>query len=130
MTRHNPQTVRAKSCCDIEGNWCASIFEASVSNLLIYMQKAGELVSIMRQKTIRLPCGVSWRIDFLVTNSEGQEYFVEAKGLVTDAYIQKLKMYKQCPEYQSLPLFVIKKRGRDGFIVSDVVNAGGIMPPI
>lgn len=120
----------AKRCRDVQGNYLASRLEADVSNWLIACQQEGKYADIRRQATVTFPCGNTWCIDFKVTLPDGTIFYVEAKGMETGGYVKQKRMLKCCPTHPLAPLFVIKRRGKDGLYVAESHNCGDIEPPV
>ena len=84
-----------------------SKLEASVYQLLLLRERCGEIKEIKRQCVIRLLDGpkdvmINWKCDFSYINcSTGVLHYCEAKGVRTNDFILKLKLYKAT---QSAPL--------------------------
>lgn len=84
----------------------ASKLEAAVYDILIERQSRGELSDIKRQQTVVLqdgPAGVriAWKVDFSYMSAEdGRTVYVEAKGLETNDYVLKVKLWRNDPPYE------------------------------
>ena len=63
-----------------------SIKEAKYYDQLLLRQKAGEVVTFLRQVPFHLPGGTVYRADFLIFLSDGQVEVVDVKGMKTDTY--------------------------------------------
>ncbi len=55
-------------------------------------QRSGELVFFLRQVPIHLPGGVKYVVDFQEFRADGSVHFVDPKGMMTQAFIDKKKM--------------------------------------
>lgn len=80
-----------------------SKLEAAVWALLLAREKAGEIKNIQRQATVVLQDGprevkITWRLDFsFERKSTGATEYVEAKGMETETYRLKLKLWRKNP---------------------------------
>ena len=76
-------------------NGFPSKLESVVNDLLVLMERAGEIRVLKRQQTVHLPAGINWRVDFSYIDPKTEELcYVEAKGVATGEYRLKLKLYK------------------------------------
>ena len=75
-----------------------SKLEAGVAQDLDLRQKAGDIASWERQKTIRLYAYgkhiCNYRIDFVVTHNDGIREYLEVKGFETDVWKLKWKLFE------------------------------------
>lgn len=84
-------------------NGFSSKLENAVHEILKLREKAGEISDIKCQQQVILQDGprevkISWRVDFsYVDNKSGETVFVEAKGVETETYRLKLKMWRGNP---------------------------------
>jgi len=80
-----------------------SKLEESVYQLLALREKAGEIEDLKRQSTVVLQDGprnvrITWRIDFeWVNKATGETEYGEAKGVETEVYKLKLKLFRKNP---------------------------------
>lgn len=85
----------AKSC-----NGFPSKLEAAVYHLLKLRERAGEIDDIKRQQTVVLQDGardqrITYRVDFsYYCKATQQTIWVEAKGVATDVWKMKVKLWK------------------------------------
>jgi hypothetical protein len=85
-------------------NGFPSKLEAAVYEILLQRQRQGEIKDIKRQHAVILQDGpreikISWKIDFSATRVEDDaQLFFEAKGIETEAYKLKLKMFRARPQ--------------------------------
>lgn len=73
---------------------------------------------------VKLPGGARWAVDYLVTGSDGTEFYVEVKaGLQCENYRLKLELYRLVQKDNDLPpLFVVKRYGKMKFYVIDEIG--------
>jgi len=111
----------------IKGQYYGSKLEVDFYNLQQLRVKAGEIVACERlREPVQFASGIKWKVDFLVMTNNGEGYFVETKGVKTEAYRLKLKLYK----HEIIdPLFVIGRKNKHWYII-DEHNTAGVMPPI
>ena len=84
-----------KKVTDIAGRRFDSKLEHSVFQILLLHEKAGLITDIVQQVTIDLISGIRYRPDFQVFDKELNDIvYVEAKGLNTDVWSLKLKLYR------------------------------------
>jgi hypothetical protein len=80
-----------------------SKLEKAVYELLVLREKAGEISDIRRQVSLVLQDGpqnvkITWRIDFAYTDKKNQTTtYCEAKGVETETYRLKLKLFRKNP---------------------------------
>lgn len=79
----------------------SSKLEAAVYNLLKLREKSGEISEIKQQQTVVLQDGprntrITWRVDFSFYDLKtGQTTYAEAKGVETQEYKLKLKLWRK-----------------------------------
>lgn len=94
-----------KTVCSL-GHPHPSALEASVCEVLILREKAGDIRNLKWQATVHLDYGIKWKVDWefeqLVRDTEAVVYktfwqnrFAEAKGAETRDYRLKLRMWKE-----------------------------------
>ncbi len=87
----------------VRTNGFSSKLENAVHDILKLRERAGEISEIKCQQQVVLQDGskdvrITWRVDFsYVDNKTRQTVFVEAKGIETNDYKLKLKMWKFNP---------------------------------
>ncbi|MCP4709869.1 MAG: DUF1064 domain-containing protein [Planctomycetes bacterium] len=90
-----------------DGHAFDSQLEAEYWDILQILKKTGSILDVQHHPpAVKFECGIGWRIDYLVTNYQGEEYYVEVKGLATTDYKLKLALYKH--EFDT-PLFVVAR---------------------
>jgi hypothetical protein len=78
-----------------------SQLEKAVYMLLLERERAKEISDIKRQQTIVLQDGgkkerITWKVDFtFIHNRSGCLWLAEAKGVVTQAFSLKLRLYRR-----------------------------------
>ena len=92
--------------------WYDSKMEASYASVLDCLKKAGEIKGWDRQPSYKLPCGIRWKIDFIVYRNDGSYYYVEVKGLATKDYKLKLELFKHSSKDE---LIVVKSIDQKAF---------------
>lgn len=105
-------------------NGFPSKLEASVYNILLLRERAGEIAEIKRQQTVVLQDGSSkericWKVDFSAVDKETENiFYIEAKGVETEAYRIKLKLYRK-----NIPTRLeIWKGSYKGPVLAEVIN--------
>jgi hypothetical protein len=78
-----------------------SLLERSVYMMLLERERSGEISDIKRQQAVVLQDGpkdvrIVWKIDFSFVRNGRVEY-AEAKGLATNDFVLKLKLFKKNP---------------------------------
>ena len=72
-----------------------SKLEFSVYNILLLRERAGEIKDIKSQQSVDLTAGIRWRVDFSFIDVKSMALvYAEAKGVVTEGYRLKLKLFK------------------------------------
>lgn len=71
----------------------ASKLENSVYHLLLLRMNEGEFTKIIKQKSIDLAFGITWKVDFSCERPDGTMLYCEAKGMETPDYRLKVKMW-------------------------------------
>src|ERR1035437_3012186 len=73
-----------------------SQLEASVHQILLLRERAGEIRNIRSQVTLKLTrAGIGYRVDFVATDCKtGQDFGIEAKGFPTEVWGIKKRLYK------------------------------------
>ena len=93
--------------CRYKGIWYDSTAEKNYSIFLEHLVEIGQLKSyVPHPPSCQLGPDVKWKIDFIVTDNDDKEFYVEYKGLATASYRIKLKVYKK---YKPKPLIVVKQ---------------------
>lgn len=99
-----------------------SKLEANVYDILKIREKSDELKIVRTQATVRLSdAKIIYMPDFECVNSEtGEIFFVEAKGVETDVWLLKLRLYRV---YGPAPLeiWIADKRTKNVFLREIVV---------
>ena len=88
MNRHKfkaKQTIR-------DGIKFPSKLEALHYDYYKLLEKSGDVLFFLRQTPFHLPGGVTYRVDYQIFWSDGNVQFVDAKGIETQAFIDKKKM--------------------------------------
>ena len=84
-------------------NGFPSKLESAVYDILCLRERAKEICDIKRQQAVVLQDGakdvrISWKIDFAFTNKKtGKLIYCEAKGIRTNDFILKLKLFRKNP---------------------------------
>lgn len=79
----------------VRSNGMSSKLEASVYQLLVLREKAGNISDIRQQHAVDLSCGIKWKVDFSFIDNETKErVFAEAKGVETERYRLCLKLWR------------------------------------
>lgn len=86
-------------------NGFASALESATFDWLKGLQDEGKIKDLKCQHTVVLQGGnkrtlIRWKVDFSFTNLEGQTELVEAKGVETDVYKLKLRLYRNLAPYR------------------------------
>jgi hypothetical protein len=84
-----------RTFCSI-GHHHPSALEASVCEILILREKAGDIRNLKYQQTVHLAYGVKWKIDWAF--EQGPKWissFAEAKGADTSDFKLKLRMFRE-----------------------------------
>ena len=78
---------------------------------------------------VQLTPSIKWKVDFLIIGNDREEYYAEVKGMETEGYRLKLRLWK---DFVGTPLFVIKKRSRASmsFHCHKKIKTGMIEEPI
>lgn len=96
-----------------------SKLEAAVFDLLIAQQAAGEISEVFQQPTIYVSeARIGMRPDFRCTLPTGEIYFVEAKGMPTQEWLIKLKLYRV---YGPAPLYIYEGTYKKPYLKEVVV---------
>lgn len=79
-----------------------SKLEKAVYDMLFSWEKLGLISDLKRQQTVVLQEGpkdqrITWRVDFSFLNEKGERVFLEAKGIETQDYKIKKKLWKKNP---------------------------------
>lgn len=76
-------------------NGFPSKLEAAVYDLLLKRQLIGEISNIKRQQVVDLGFTINWKIDFSFELCDsGELIYAEAKGIETEDFKLKLKLYR------------------------------------
>lgn len=98
----------ANRCTCNRGDNHDSGAEARYCNHLDALVRAKEILSFDVHPLIDLIAGVRWRADFKVYPSKDRVEVHEVKGVETEAYRIKAKLFRHC--YPDIPLVVIPAR--------------------
>lgn len=103
-------------------NGFSSALEAAVYDILKLREKAGEITDIRCQHTVVLQDGpretsIRWKVDFSFLEG-GELTFCEAKGVETETYKLKLKMFRKNPPGK---LYIYKGHFRNPK-VTEIIN--------
>ena len=79
---------------EVSGEAFPSKLEGAVYSLLLLRKKAGEISEIKRQGAVRLTPSISWKVDFECVRPDGTSFFCEAKGIETEGYSLKKRLWK------------------------------------
>ena len=75
----------------------ASKLENAVFDMLKWREKAGDIKEVQCQATVHLVGGIDWKIDFSYIDVKTDKLvYTEAKGIETEGYRLKLRLYKYC----------------------------------
>lgn len=102
----------------IDGEYFPSGLEAAVFSTLKLLQKSGEITDIQRQPRVPLVSGIRWFVDYKCTKADGSIYYVEAKGLETEAYKLKRKLWF---DFGPAPLEIWKGNWKKPFLAETVI---------
>lgn len=113
----------------VDGMHFPSKLEAAVWAHLKLMEQVWEYREITRYPSVKLPGGVTWKIDIACKESyvDDKQLFcwrpcyVEVKGVETADYKVKLKLYR---EFGDRPLHIWKGTARKPFITETVLPKG------
>jgi len=125
MIRRNKYNAQG---CRYNGRWYHSRAERGYAELLDLFIKTGSVKSWRPQVSVNLPGGIKWKVDFEVTDSCGNTYMVEVKGMATPEYKLKLELYR-AKQDEMLPLFVVRKYGEGKYRIIDEVGTYGLSLP-
>ena len=101
-----------------------STAESEYAGVLELLKRAGEIADYEHHPpTVLLAGCIKWRVDFLVTPNEGDDYYIEVKGMPTADYKVKLELWRN---EKPAPLFVVTKYGPSRFRVIDEIGTKGI----
>ena len=69
--------------------------EAEYGEMLVLLGRAGEITDFVHKPpAVEIVKGTTWRLDFLVLDSDGREIYVDVKGFATAEYKLKLNLWK------------------------------------
>ena len=95
---------------DWDGIRFDSTAEAAYYGQLRLRLKAGEIAHVDVHPVVSLPGGVRWKLDFLVWPADSSApYYVDVKGVVTQDFRTKRKLFEGCHPAR---LLVVKKAGK------------------
>ena len=102
--------------------------EREYSEVLELLKRAGEIREFQHHPPAVKLCGgyVKWRVDYRVVGANGEEYYVEVKGMPTEGYRIKLNIWKY---ERPFPLFVVTKITPLRFKVIEQVATDRIKEP-
>lgn len=104
---------------EFAGRSFASGLEREVYAMLLLMQKAGELLEVQCQDHVRLTAAQIVLIpDFKVTMPDGRFEWHEAKGIETDAWMIKKRLWVH---YGPGKLTIWKRRGKTGLYIAETI---------
>ena len=91
-----------------DGHWYGSAAEAHRAKQLNLLVAVREIETWKRQVTVKLVKGFKCRVDFLVTDIDGNEWYEDVKGMET----QRSRDIKRLWEHHGpLPLVLLKRKG-------------------
>ena len=103
-----------------------SKLEASVYQMLLLREKAGEIKNIRRQHAVQFACGPRWKVDFSFTDcATGETVYCEAKGAELETYRLKKRMYAGCPVLESAGKLEIWKGTYARPVLVEEIKPGG-----
>ena len=119
----NSSNIRAQNQ-EIDGIKFPSKLEAGVYLYLKKLEKYGAIKVLQRQPKVVLSAAeIVFKPDFKIFDPKlGGDCFVEAKGVETDSYLIKLKLYKT---YGKLPLMIFKGTMDNPKLV-EIINPRGV----
>lgn len=91
----------------VDGIRFASKAEAARYSELKLLQQAGQVQWFIRQPSFDLPAGLRYVADFLVRWADGSVSVEDVKGMETEVFKMKRKLFEQ--QYQNLT--IIRKSG-------------------
>ncbi len=96
--------------------------------MLELLKRAGEIRDYEHHPPAVELCGglVKWKVDYRVAGINGEEYYVEVKGMQTEGYRIKLNIWKY---ERPFPLFVVTKVGPMRFKVIEQVATDMLKEP-
>ncbi len=102
--------------------------EEEYAMVLELLQRAGQIREFEHHPpAVQLTARIKWKVDYKVTDNDGNEFWVEVKGMPTEGYSLKLRLWK---DLMDAPLFVVTKYGKLRFRVIESVNTGTILAPV
>ncbi len=104
---------------ELAGQWFDSKAESEMYLILCKWLEDGEITAIDRQQTIKLTdANIGYRADFVITRPDGTKEAVEFKGLVTEVFALKKRLYKVYGPYK---LLIYKKRGKQIYLDETII---------
>lgn len=95
---------------EVHGQWFDSKLEGDTYLMLLELFDQGLIRSIERQQTIKLTrAQIGYRVDFVIEDKDGNLLGVESKGLETDTWKIKKKLYRF---YGPFPLQIYIRKGK------------------
>lgn len=109
--KRQPRIKNYHSCYCNEGHWHQSRGEAAYCNQLYLLKKAGEIINVEQQIQYSLDVNgkhiTNIRPDFRVTLNDGSETIHEYKGMETQIWQIKKKLFEAL--YPEIP-YIVKTR--------------------
>lgn len=99
-----------------------SKLESEVCGIISLREKAGELKLEQAEDHVRLTrAGIVYVADFRVTMADGSARWIEAKGMETDVWLLKKKLWR----VYGPGTLEIWKAGRGGAVLVETIHPGG-----
>lgn len=103
-----------------DGSSFPSKLEAAVYSHLKMLERCNLLSDIKKQRCVKLGEDTRWKIDFSFMQ-DGELVYAEAKGVATNDYLRKLKLFKK---YGKWPLKVYMGSYQKPVLIETVYPAG------
>jgi len=112
-----------------DGEYYHSKAELEYAGVLELLLMAGRIQSFLHHPPAVIMCNghVKWTVDYLVTNLDGDEYYVEVKGMPLEEFKVKFNVYlSEAPDH--LPLFTVYRYAEGRFRIDPkyTINPAGI----
>lgn len=102
--------------------------EQEYAMVLELLERAGQIREwVHHPPAVQLTASIKWKVDYKVLDTEGEPFWVEVKGMPTEGYSLKLRLWK---DLMDDPLFVVRRYGELRFKVLESVNTGTILAPV
>jgi len=110
MRREKYNRKRVRSA---DGYWYDSIAEKDYAQVLLALEKSGEISDIRRQEMVKLSAAnIGYKPDFSYTE-DGRRIYVDVKGFETPEFRLKARLWRV---YGPGPLRIVKRGKGDNFI--------------